>query len=112
MGILFLRFFGAHCLSLIVGTALSLLTLPLWSRLLYSIRGIDPTNQLPWAWYLFVLAPFYLVLSTLTMLVTYTIWTGASEKMKSWRRVLRLTIWLHLFLLLSINLILGGRMLP
>ena len=111
-GILFLRFLGAHSLSLMLGIALSLLTLPLWTGLLYRISGNDPTAQVSWTWYLLTLAPFYLVLSTLTLLVVYPIWTGASAKMKSWRRVLRVTVWIHLFYLLFINLILGSRAIP
>jgi len=111
-GILLLRFLGAHSLSLILGIALSLLTLPLWTGLLYRISGNDPAAQVSWTWYLLTLAPFYLVLSTLTLLVVYPMWTGASEKMKSWRRVLRVTVWIHLFLLLFINLILGSRAIP
>ncbi len=111
-GILLLRFLGAHSLSLLVGIAISMLTQPLWTWLLYRILGREPSAPISWVWYLFTLAPFYLVLSTLTVLVTYTMLTGASEKVKSWRRVVRITLWIHLFILLSINLILGGRMIP
>jgi hypothetical protein len=111
-GILFLRFLAAHSLSLLVGVALSLLTLPLWTRILYRITDKDPAAQVSWAWYLLTLAPFYLAISTLTLLVVYVMWTGASAKMKSWRRVLRVTVWIHLFLLLFVNMILGGRAMP
>ncbi len=110
-GILFLRFLGAHILILLLGTAVSMLTQPLWTWLLYRISGREATS-IAWTWYLFTLAPFYLVLSTLTILVTYMMMTGASEKVKSWQRVLRITMWIHLFILLSINLLLGGRMIP
>jgi len=111
-GILFLRFLGAHSLSLLLGLALSLLTLPLWTGLLYRLRGNDPAAPVSWTWYLLTLAPFYLVLSTLTLLVVYPMWTAASEKMKSWRVVLRVTLWIHFFYLLSINLMLGSRAIP
>jgi hypothetical protein len=111
-GILFLRFLGAHGLSLIIGVALSLLSLPLWAGLLYRVTGKDPSAQVSWAWYLLTVAPFYLVISTLTLLVVYVMWTGASDKMKSWRRVLRVTAWIHIFLLVGINLIVGGRVIP
>ena len=111
-GILFLRYLGAHLLCLLLGTAISILTQPLWTWFLYRVSGREPDATIPWVWYLFTLAPFYLVLSTLTILVTYAMMTAASEKTKSWRRVLRITMWIHLFFLLFINLLLGGRMLP
>lgn len=111
-GILSLRFLAAHLLCLFGGVAISMLTQPLWSWLLYRINGREQAGAIPWAWYLFVLAPFYAVLSTLTVLVTYTLMTGATEKVKSWQRVLRITFWIHIVILLFINFILGGRMLP
>jgi hypothetical protein len=112
VGILLLRFLGAHSLSMLLGIAASILTQPLWTWLLYRISGREATAAISWTWYLFTLAPFYVVLSTLTLLVTYVMMTGASEKAKSWQRVLRITLWIHLFILLSVNLILGGRMIP
>jgi hypothetical protein len=111
-GLLFLRFLGAHILSLIAGLALSLLTLPLWTALLYRLSGRETVAQATWQWYILTLAPFYVVITTLIVLVIYPMWTGASEKMKRWRRVLVVTLWVHIFILLGVNLILGGRALP
>lgn len=109
VGILFLYFLSAHVLSLGASLALSLLTLPLWTDFLYRVSGRESIAQVSWAWYLLTLAPFYLVLTTLTILVIYVMWTGASDRLRTWRRVMGVTLWVHLFFLLFLNLILGGR---
>lgn len=111
-GILFLRFLAAHLLALAVGMGLSLLTLPLWTRLVYWASGREMTRTVVWEWYLLVLAPFYVVISSLAILLIYTIWTGGSERIKSWQRVLWVTVGIHLPLLVLINAFVGGRSLP
>jgi hypothetical protein len=111
-GILFLRFFAAHLLSLAGGLVLSLLTLPLWTWYLYWITGSERAGSPSWIWYLLTLAPFYLVLSTLTISVLYPMWTGASDRAKRWRPILKVVIWVHVGLLLFINLIVGSRFIP
>jgi MFS-type transporter involved in bile tolerance (Atg22 family) len=51
-------------------------------------------------------------LSTLTILVLYPMWTGASDRSKSWRRIITVTVWVHVGFLLFINLIVGSRFIP
>jgi hypothetical protein len=111
-GILFLRLLSAHLLCLVAGLVLSLLTLPLWARLLYLVTGRDHTAGVSWLWYLLTLAPFYLAISTLTIFVLYPIWISAGDGSKNWQRVLTITAWIHLVLLLFINLIVGSRFIP
>jgi hypothetical protein len=111
-GILLLRFLAAHLLSLAGGLLLSLVTLPLWTGLLYLITGKEQGEPLSWLWYLLTLAPFYVALSTLTILVLYPMWTGASDRSKSWRRIITVTVWVHVGFLLFINLIVGSRFIP
>jgi hypothetical protein len=110
--LLFLRFLAAHLLSLAGGLLLSLVTLPLWTGLLYLITGKEQGEPLSWLWYLLTLAPFYVALSTLTILVLYPMWTGASDRSKSWRRIITVTVWVHVGFLLFINLIVGSRFIP
>jgi hypothetical protein len=110
--ILFLRFLAAHLLSLAGGLLLSLVTLPLWTGLLYLITGKEQGEPLSWLWYLLTLAPFYVVISTLTMLVLYPMWTGASDRSKSWRRIVTVIVWIHVVYLLLVNLIVGIRFIP
>jgi hypothetical protein len=110
--ILFLRFLAAHLLSLAGGLLLSLVTLPLWTGLLYLVTGKEQHGPLSWIWYLLTLAPFYVALSTLTILVLYPMWTGASDRSKSWRRIITVTVWVHVGFLLFINLIVGNRFIP
>lgn len=108
--ILFVRFVAAHLLWLATGLLLSLLTLPLWTWPLYWLTA--KTGQASWGWYLLTLAPFYVAVSTLIILVLYPMWTGASDRSKRWKRILNVTAWIHLSLLILINLIVGSRFLP
>lgn len=110
--VLFLRFVAAHLLCLAIGLLGSLLSLPLWTWPLYWLTGKERGDGASWGWYLLTLAPFYVAVSTLLILVLYAMWTGASDKSKRWSRILTVIAWIHLSLLVLLNLIVGGRFLP
>ena len=110
--ILFLRFFVLHAICLVSAILLSIVSLPLWTALLYRIVGKTSPGQVGWEWYLFVLSPFYIAISTFAILVVYIMWTGAGDRLKSWRTVGTVTACLHLLVLLFVNVIVGGRALP
>ena len=117
--VLFLRLFGAHLLLLVAGLAVFVLSRPLWSGLIKSTWGrvaesiavqISPE---PTALYslLAFFAPFYLVITTLVLLVAWPMWTTVHDHTKTWRRVFVANTWIHAGTLLLLLTILNVRLL-
>ncbi|MCH2667436.1 MAG: hypothetical protein MKZ59_05650 [Deinococcales bacterium] len=117
--VLFLRLFGAHLLLLVAGRAVFVLSRPLWSGLIKSTWGrvaesiavqISPE---PTALYslLAFFAPFYLVITTLVLLVAWPMWTTVHDHTKTWRRVFVANTWIHAVTLLLLLTILNVRLL-